>query len=138
MKLTSRTRLPPRREPCIVVDATFPWRLASELRGRGLNATSPRELGRPGLKDPPLLRLINWYLEPAVLVTFDNKMAVEHRELLDRYKTTLVVVDQNRPPDGSLLDQYWRDVIHRHAHRFVAQDRGARFMYRQRGRGPRL
>lgn len=119
----------------IVVDATFPWRIAGELRARGfLEATSPHELGNARIKDPPLLKLIHHSLEPAVLVTFDNKMPVEHRSLLDRYGTTLAVVDKDAVPIDLTLEQYWRDVIHRHAHRFAVQAAASLFKYRQRSR----
>jgi hypothetical protein len=94
-----------------------------------LEATSPHELGNARIKDPPLLKLIHHSLEPAVLVTFDNKMPVEHRPLLDRYGTTLAVVDKD-----AALEQYWRDVIHRHAHRFAVQGAASLFKYRQRSR----
>ena len=70
--------MPPKRR--IIIDATFPWRIAHELAARGYrDATSPHDLGDANMKDPPLLRLIHADLEPAVLVTYDHKMAVEHR-----------------------------------------------------------
>lgn len=73
-------------------------------------------------------------LEPAVLVTYDNKMPVEHRLLLDRHGTTLAVLDKDGVPDHLTLEQYWRDVIHRHAHRFATQAEASLYKYRQRGR----
>jgi hypothetical protein len=124
--------LPPERR--ILIDATFPWRIAGELRARGWDSTSPHELGRAQLKDPALLEFIHDSLEPATLVTFDNKMPVEHRALLDHYGTTLAVVASDAIPEGLTFEQYWRDVIHRHAHRFAAQSAGTMFRYRQAGR----
>jgi hypothetical protein len=127
--------LPDRRR--IIIDATFPWRIADELAARGYeDVTSPHQLGDQTIKDPPLLKLIHETLEPAVLVTYDQKMAVEHRVLLDRYGTTLAVVDKRSRPEDLTLEQYWRDVIHRHAHRFAVQSAGTRLTYRQRGGRP--
>jgi hypothetical protein len=124
--------LPPERR--IIVDATFPWRIARELEARGYRATSPKQLGDASVKDPPLLRLIHDDLEPAVLVTFDNKMPDEHWDLLEEHSTTLAVVDKDAIPPHLTPEQYWRDVIHRHAHRLVEQATGTRFKYRQRNR----
>lgn len=124
---------PPDRR--IVIDATCPWRIAEELAARGYrDATSPHQLKKPEIKDPPLLKLIHDSLEPAILVTFDNKMPVEHRGLLTRYSTTLAVIDKEAEPASMTREEYWRDVIHRHAHRFAEQDVGTLFKYRQRGR----
>jgi hypothetical protein len=78
----------------------MPWRIAEELVARGYrDATSPHQLGKPNIKDPPLLKLIHDTLEPATLVTYDQKMPMQHARLLARYKTTLAVVDKKaRPP----------------------------------------
>jgi hypothetical protein len=86
------------------------------------------------LKDPPLLEYVSKNLEPAVLVTYDNKMAIEHRELLDRFCTTLAVIDKDARPVDLTPEEYWREVIHRHAHRFVQQDAGSRWRYQVRQR----
>lgn len=126
---------PPDRR--LIIDATFPWRIAPELAARGyIDATSPHQLGDQTIKDPALLKLVHDTLEPATLVTFDNKMAVEHAALLDQYETTLAVVDRHGRPEHLTPEQYWRDVIHRHAHRLAAQATGGRRIYRQRGGRP--
>jgi hypothetical protein len=71
-----RTAARQRRHRRRIVDATFPWRIAAELVARGFsNATSPHQLGDQTNKDPPLLKLIHDSIEPAGLVTFDNKDA---------------------------------------------------------------
>ena len=118
----------------LIVDATFPWRIAVELAARGYDATSPHQLGDQSIKDPALLRLIHDSFEPATLITFDHKMPVEHRELLDGYGTTLAVVSKTGRPVHLTLEAYWRDVIHRHAHRLATQPDGARLIYGQLGR----
>lgn len=94
------------------------------------DATSPHHLGDARMKDPPLLRLIHSTLEPAVLVTFDNKMPVEHGPLVVSLGTTLAVVDKDAQPDHLTREEYWREVIHREAHRFAAQEVGSRWKYR--------
>lgn len=124
-------------ERTIIVDATCPWRIADELVARGYRtATSPFRLGKPNIKDPPLLKLIHDSLEPAVLVTYDNRMPLpgEHRPLLDKYGTTLAVIDKEGVPPSLEVEEYWRDVIHRHAHQFADQSEGSLFRYRQAGR----
>ncbi len=86
------------------------------------------------MKDPPLLWLIHWTLEPAVLVTFDNKMPGEHGPLLSSLGTTLAVIDKDAQPDHLTREEYWREVIHREAHRFAVQAPGSLWKYRL---GPR-
>lgn len=121
----------------IIIDATCPWRIADELVARGYHsASSPYRLGFPKIKDPALLKRIHDSYEPATLVTYDNKMALpnEHLPLLKKYNTTLAVIDKKAIPDTLTLEEYWRDVIHRHAHRFAEQVSGSRFRYRQDAR----
>lgn len=122
-----RQQRPERR---IIIDATCPWRIAEELAARGYaEATSPHQLGDAKIKDPQLLRMIQADLEPAILVTYDNKMPVEHHALLEELGTTLAVIDKARVPPYLTREQYWREVIHRHAHRFAQQPEGTRFKY---------
>jgi hypothetical protein len=97
------------------------------------DATSPHQLGDADMKDPPLLRLIHERLEPAVLVTFDNKLPL-HSALLTRYGTTLAIIDKNAQPADLTREEYWREVIHRHAHRMAQQDSGSKFRYTRRQR----
>ena len=73
-------------------------------------------------------------LEPAVLITFDNKMPVQHAALLIRYATTLAVVDKDGQPLELTREEYWREVIHRHAHRMANQEPGSAWKYNLRGR----
>jgi hypothetical protein len=64
-------------------------------------------------------------------VTYDNNMPIEHAGLIRKYDTTLAVIDKDaRPATGLTEEQYWREVIHRHAHRFADQPRATRFLYR--------
>ncbi len=115
----------------------MPWRIAEELAWRGYrDATSPHQLGDADMKDPPLLRLIHDKLEPAVLVTFDNKLPIQHASLIARYGTTLAIIDKNAQPSDLNREEYWREAIHRHAHRMADQAAGSRFKYNRRRRTP--
>jgi len=66
--------------------------------------------------------------------TYDNAMPIEHREWLTDLSVTLAVVDSNKRPQGLTTEEYWRDVIHHHAHRFPHQEPGSWWKYRRRTR----
>jgi hypothetical protein len=69
--------------------------------------------------------------EPFILVTYDNNMTVEHGDVLRECKTTLAVIDSgHRAASGLTEVQYWHEVTHRHAHRFVVQEPATRVKYR--------
>ena len=70
----------------------------------------------------------------AVLVTFDNAMPVEHEVWLTSLGITLAVIDSRNRPEDLTPEQYWRDVIHFHAHRFPSQDPASWWKYRRRTR----
>ena len=61
-------------------------------------------------------------------------MPVEHRLWLKQLGVTSAVIDSDGVPDDLTTEQYWRDVIHHHAHRFVEQERGSWWKYRLRTR----
>lgn len=76
---------------------------------------------------------------PYVLVTYDNEMVVRHAALLDAYQTTLAVIDRRGwEPSGLTQEEYWREVIHRHAHRFANQPVGTIIKYRCSNRPSRV
>jgi hypothetical protein len=78
-------------------------------------------------------------LEPYVLVTYDNAMPVEHAGVLSACQTTLAVIDKDaRYATGLTEEQYWREVIHRHAHTFHVQDSATVFLYRCSNRRTRV
>ena len=68
--------------------------------------------------------------EPVVLVTYDNKMPIEHSAEVKRHKMTIAIIDKDKRPVDLTEEQYWREVIHRHAHKFVAQAPGSVWKYR--------
>jgi PIN like domain len=118
----------------IVLDENLPWSIAAELRNRGFTATSNYALNASGLKDPEWLEIVANLSPAAVLVTYDNAMPLEHEAWLTHLAVTLAVVDSARRPIVLTAEQYWRDVIHRHAHQFASQDPGSWWRYRRLGR----
>lgn len=101
---------------------------------RGYTATSNYALNASGLTDPEWLEIVANLSPPAVLITFDNAMPVEHGPWLRSLRVTLAVIDSRNRPPSLTPEQYWRDVIHRHAHRFAEQEPGACWKYRLRTR----
>ncbi len=118
----------------IVLDENLPWSIAAELRARGYAATSNYALNASGLEDPEWLEVVANLSSRAVLVTYDNAMPVEHEEWLRNLKVTLAVVDSRHRPSDLTVEQYWRDVIHRHAHRFGDQEPASWWKYRRASR----
>ena len=106
------------------------WKLSRELRRRGILVTSVYELGfaGKGIKDSALMKKLVPH-EPFVLIAWDNKMPYSHRFDLDHHGTTLAVIDKNATRGGLDDEQYYRDVIHRHAHRMATQGAGSLFKY---------
>ena len=84
--------------------------------------------------DGPLLDFLNSLEHPAVLVTFDNKMAAEHAERIRSGQFSLAVVDSSRPSAELTLTEYLFDVVHRNAHRIVEQRPGTAWVYFASGR----
>lgn len=118
----------------IVLDENLPWSIARELAARGYNATSNYALNAAGTEDPEWLQIVANLTPASVLVTFDNAMPLEHAERLRSLAVTLAVVAAGDRPAGRTLEQYWREVIHRHAHRIASQPAGSWWRYREAGR----
>jgi hypothetical protein len=58
-------------------------------------------------------------------------MPEEHGALLKLYGTTVAIIDKKGlDRSGLTLEEYWREVIHRHAHLFVRQEPGSIVKYR--------
>jgi LmbE family N-acetylglucosaminyl deacetylase len=108
--------------------------MAKELSRRGLTATSAKQLRATGTTDPELIKMLGKKKEDVVLVTYDNHMAVEHADPLREAGIALAVIDSAGKPEDMTLDEYWRDVIHRQAHRFANQEPGSLWRYRRNGR----
>lgn len=114
----------------IVLDENVPWSIAAELKARGYAATSNYALNASGLEDPEWLEVVANLSPQAVLVTYDNAMPIEHAEWLRSLGITLAVIDSRNRPARLTVEQYWREVIHRHAHQFGTQEPGSCWKYR--------
>jgi hypothetical protein len=120
------------------------WKLTLELRQRGFHdATSNRDLGLLGYKDGQVIKYLTTHHEPCVWVAWDNKMPVSHRPELDHFGLTVAVIDRRRwrgqtPAErhGLTDEEYYRTVIHRHAHEMAEQEPGSIWRYRPGGRWP--
>jgi hypothetical protein len=91
-------------------------------------------MGTTGTKDPDLFPLLADHPEPLVLVTYDNAMPLAHGPDLIQHSITLAVIDKAAVPSELTTEEYWREVIHRHAHRFARQEPGSWWKYRSGGR----
>src|SRR4051794_14097327 len=100
------------------------WKLAAELRKRGLPASSNKELGLLAKKDGALIKALSETYEPCVLVVWDNKMHLSHARELLHFDLTLAVVDEKADRGSLTAEQYYREVIHRHAHKMGRQSPG--------------
>ncbi len=106
------------------------WKLSKELRRRGLRAaTSLEELELRSLLDGELIKTLSQQHEPCVLVAWDNKMHLSHAQTLDHFGLTLAVVDKYADRGDLAEEEYYREVIHRWAHRIVRQEPGSIFKY---------
>lgn len=65
-------------------------------------------------------------------------MPLHHKQLLEEYGTTLAIIDKDRQPEHLTLEEYWRDAIHRHAHRFADQEPRTIFKYSTSARRTRV
>lgn len=125
----------PRR---LVLDEGINWKLAKELCRRGLRKTiSVFDLNLNGKVDGQVIKALAEEHEPCVLVTWDNKMHLSHAQTLDHFDLTLAVVDGNAKRGDLTEEEYYREVIHRWAHRIVFQDEGTVMKY-SRARAKRL
>lgn len=117
----------PRR---LVLDEDINWKLAKELRCRGLRKTSSnKELGLLEKKDGALIKALSEQYEPCVLVAWDNKMPLSHAQALDHFGLTLAVIDQKAKRGDLTEEEYYREMIHRWAHRIVFQKPGTVMKY---------
>lgn len=125
----------PRR---LVLDEDINWKLAKELRCRGLReASSNKELKLLGKKDGELIKALAEGHEPCVLIAWDNKMHLSHAETLAHFGLTLAVIDKKADRGDLTEEEYYREVIHRWAHRMVFQREGVVMRY-SRARAKRL
>lgn len=115
------------------------WKLTLELRQRGFpDATSNMDLGLLGLKDGQLIKQLATEHEPCVLIAWDNKLPESHKQELEHFNLTVAVIDKRKGRDGKTPyerlglteEEYYRAVIHRHAHQMAKQPAGSIYRYR--------
>jgi hypothetical protein len=120
----------PHEPRCLVLDEDINWKLARELRRRGLRgATSNRCLDLLEKKDGALIKALAEHHEPCVLVAWDNKMHKSHAGELRHFGITLAVIDKYAKRGDLTDEEYYREVIHRWAHRMVFQAPGTVVKY---------
>lgn len=115
------------------------WKLTLELRQRGFpDATSNRQLDLLGLKDGQVIKRLAAEFEPCAFVVWDNKLYESHRQELEHFNLTVAVIDKRKGRDGLTTyerlglteEEYYRAVIHRHAHQMATQPAGSVYRYR--------
>jgi hypothetical protein len=109
------------------------------LRERGfIETTSVHQLRLAGATDPNILAALAELDYPCVLVTFDNKLPVEHGDEVRKSRVSLAIIDSRGQPPDLTQKAYLRDVVHRHADRFVEQEPGTAYRYRASRRRVRI
>jgi hypothetical protein len=111
------------------------YRIGRELVSRGYRDATDvvHSFGR-GVLDSDLFLQIG---AESVLVTVDDDMLREHETDIQRRAPTLSLIDMRARPVELTPSEYHREVIHRHVHRMVEQERGSIYAYR-RGRRRRI
>lgn len=120
----------PHEPRCLVLDEDINWKLGKELRYRGLRkTTSISELGLNEKVDGQIIKALSEQHEPCVLVTWDNKMAKSHAGQLAHFGLTVAMVDLYADRGGLTDEEYYREVIHRWAHRMIGQEKASVVKY---------
>ncbi len=111
------------RDTLLVLDECLPKTLAGTLGHRGRSATSVRQLGLVGVKDPELLpRLAAIFADQSwVLVTGDDAMPAEHGPLIIETKVTVATIHPEHP-EGVTEHAWNMDIVHRWAHSMQDQE----------------
>ncbi|MBU1226419.1 MAG: DUF5615 family PIN-like protein [Actinobacteria bacterium] len=117
----------------LVIDENLNPRLATELNKRGFVARRVRYFGLSGEKDHELLPALKEQLAGSdwMLITADDRMPHTHGPLLDELGITVATIDP-RVPDGRLLEEWRRDVVHRWVHKMEEQAQGTIRRYSER------
>jgi hypothetical protein len=130
--------LSPHEPRCLVLDEGINWKLAKELCRRGLRKTaSVFDLKLNGKVDGQVIKALAEKHEPCVLVTWDNKMHKSHAGQLSHFGLTVAVIDLYAKRGELTEEEYYREVIHRWAHRMVFQREGSIMKY-SRARSSRI
>ena len=110
-------------ERTLVLDASLNRRIATELKGRGRQATSAAELGMARASDPELLRGVVRRMgdQPWVLVTADDFLPAEQAGLVAELGITVATVQAQGRGRGVDEERFARETCHRWAHSMAAQ-----------------
>ena len=110
------------RNRLLVLDGCLGDGLATQLRVRGHTAVAVASIGLAAADDPTLLRALAERLgeEEWVLVTIDDALPGEQKELIRRTRATIATIMPSWP-DGMSEYGWYADVVHRQAHRIQAQ-----------------
>ena len=114
-------------ERLLVLDASLNRRIATELKGRGRQATSAAELGMARASDPELLRGLARRMgdDPWILVTADDFLPAEQAGLVAELGVTVATVQAQGRGRGVDEERFARDTCHRWAHSMAGQTAGA-------------
>lgn len=112
------------RDTLLVVDANLPKPLAGSLKKRARSAVTAAELGlSDNVKDPDLLRgLAELYngTQEWVLVTGDDAMPAEHRQVIIDTQATIATIFPEYA-EGVTEHQWNIDIVQRWAHAMQEQ-----------------
>lgn len=115
----------------LVIDENLDSRIATELRARGRDASSVKELGLTSSLDEELLRELASQSYEWVLVTADDRMPFEHDTAIARFESTIATIDGEwdkccKKNDLQLnQQQFQRETIQRWAHLLSNQSNGS-------------
>jgi hypothetical protein len=122
-----------------VIDASLNPRIAHDLRERGRHAYSLAQLNLRHAKDPVMIPELYARYPTCVLVTGDDKMPGEHREVIELAGATVATITGQRPEPytesqeagagGSHAGEIWRRGSSAVGARATAQLTGARLRW---------
>jgi predicted nuclease of predicted toxin-antitoxin system len=114
----------------LVIDENLDSRIAAELKSRGRDAVSVKDLGLTTKLDEELLWELSMRLNDWVLVTADDRMPFEHPEAIMEVKATIATIDgewEKCCAKNNLhlnQQQFQRETIQRWAHQLSDQASG--------------
>lgn len=107
----------------VVVDESLATRIATELRGRGRQSITVAALELRGQSDGNIIRKLAERSEQWILLTADDQLPLEWRDVIEATKATVATIHPTRP--ASYTENEWhRDVAHRWAHAICEQCQG--------------
>lgn len=106
----------------LVIDASLNPRIAHDLRERGRHACSLAQLNLRHAKDPVMIPELYARYPTCVLVTGDDKMPGEHREVIELAGAIVATITGQRPTPYRENQEAWeREIVQRWAHEMQEQ-----------------